>query len=60
MNTLEKNPASDIFQPAWLAFLVSDYMVSPWWLLVGEGDFFQYGWDAEKVKNLQKTCKSGK
>lgn len=37
MNTLEKNPASDIFQPAWLSYLVNDYGVSAKWLLTGEG-----------------------
>lgn len=35
MNTLEKNPESDIFQPAWLTYLVRDYGVSASWLLTG-------------------------
>lgn len=38
MNTLEKNTASDIFQPAWLTYLVRDYGVSAAWLLTGEGE----------------------
>lgn len=38
MNSLEKNPASDIFQPAWLSYLVNDYGVSAQWLLTGKGD----------------------
>lgn len=38
MNTLEKNPASDIFQPAWLTYLVRDYGISATWLLTGRGD----------------------
>ena len=55
-NTLEKDVSRDIFQVAWLGFLVADYKVSPWWLLVGEGEFYQDGWDAATVKNVQKAC----
>lgn len=40
LNTLEKDPSRDIFQPAWLAYLVKKYRVSPRWLLTGEGDFY--------------------
>ena len=40
MNSLEKDPSRDIFQPAWLAYLVEDYGVSPRWLLTGTGDFY--------------------
>jgi hypothetical protein len=36
-NTFEKNPASDIFQVAWLANLVNDYNISAEWLLTGRG-----------------------
>lgn len=57
-NTLEKEPERDIFQVAWLEYLVRDYKVSALWLLTGEGSFFDIGWNEEKVKNLQKTCKS--
>ena len=39
-NTLEKEPERDIFQVAWLEYLVSDFGVSPMWLLTGEGEFF--------------------
>lgn len=38
MNKLEKNLASDIFQPAWLYYLVHDYGVSARWLLTGQGN----------------------
>ena len=41
LNTLEKEPARDIFQVSWLTFLVRDYDVSPMWLLTGFGDFYQ-------------------
>lgn len=41
MNTLEKNPYSDIFQVAWLSYLVNDYGVSSDWLLTGNGDFYR-------------------
>lgn len=37
----------------WLTFLVRDYMVSPLWLLTGEGTFYREGWSAE----LLKKCK---
>lgn len=40
MNSLEKDPSRDIFQPAWLTYLVNDYGVSPQWLLTGMGDFY--------------------
>lgn len=55
MNTLEKNPESDIFQAGWLLYLVRDYMVSPRWLITGEGNFWEAGWDAEKVRNVLKS-----
>ena len=38
MNTLEKDMTRDIFQPAWLTYLVNDYGISPEWLLTGKGD----------------------
>lgn len=40
MNTLEKEPERDIFQVAWLSYLVRDFGVSPTWLLTGSGDFY--------------------
>lgn len=39
-NTLEKQPERDIFQTAWLYFLVRDYGVSASWLLTGKGKMF--------------------
>ncbi len=36
-NHLEKTPQSDIFQTAWLGYLVRDYGISPEWLLTGAG-----------------------
>lgn len=41
MNTLEKEPERDIFQVAWLSYLVRDFGVSPMWLLTGRGNFYQ-------------------
>ena len=38
MNTLEKDMSRDIFQPAWLSYLVDDYGVSAEWLLTGKGE----------------------
>ena len=43
MNTLEKDPSRDIFQAAWLTYLVEDYGVSPQWLLTGCGNFYKEG-----------------
>lgn len=37
--TCKDQPERDIFQVAWLGYLVTDYGVSPRWLLTGEGDF---------------------
>ncbi len=34
---LEKDPSRDIFQPAWLTYLVRDYGISSQWLLTGIG-----------------------
>ena len=38
LNSLEKDMSRDIFQPAWLAYLVEEYNVSAEWLLTGRGD----------------------
>lgn len=38
--TCEKQPERDMFQVAWLGYLVSDYGISADWLLTGEGDLF--------------------
>ncbi len=43
LNTLEKDPSRDIFQPAWLTYLVNDYGVSAQWLLTGRGGFYKEG-----------------
>ena len=43
MNTLEKDPSRDIFQAAWLTYLVKDYKVSAEWLLTGQGNFYKEG-----------------
>lgn len=38
MNTLEKDMTRDIFQPAWLTYLVEEYNISAEWLLTGRGE----------------------
>lgn len=38
MNTLEKDMTRDIFQPAWLTYLVEAYGISSEWLLTGNGE----------------------
>lgn len=40
LNTLSKDHTRDIFQPAWLTYLVEKYGVSPLWLLTGRGEFY--------------------
>lgn len=44
------------FQPAWLSLLVTDFKVSPLWLLTGEGSFYMAGFDASTVRKLQINC----
>lgn len=56
--TMKKQPAlCSQFRSAWLMYLVRDYGVNPYWLLLGSGDFYAPGFDAEKVKKLQIDCK---
>ena len=50
MNTLEKNTCSDIFQTAWLLYLVRDYGVSSRWLITGEGEFYARRVEHQKVQ----------
>lgn len=38
--TCEAQPERDMFQVAWLGYLVSDFKVSAQWLLTGEGAKF--------------------
>ena len=38
MNTLEKDMTRDIFQPAWLTYIVEEYNISAEWLLTGRGE----------------------
>lgn len=56
--SLRKDPAAchTRFRPSWIAFLVRDYHVSPYWLLLGEGGFYAPGFNAEIVKKLQEDC----
>lgn len=37
-NSLERDMSRDIFQTAWLAYLVDEYDVSAEWLLTGRGE----------------------
>ena len=54
LNTLEKEPERDIFQVAWLTYLVRDYGVSARWLLTGDGEFYARRVEQPKV---QIECK---
>lgn len=42
LNTLEKDMSRDIFQVAWLTYLVQKYGVSSTWLLTGRGEILAY------------------
>lgn len=48
---LEKNYEKDIFQVAWLFYLVNDYNVSAEWLLTGRGDFYNTSCKSPANKN---------
>ena len=52
MSTLEKDMTRDIFQPAWLTYLVEDYGISAIWLLTGEGEIQS---PKKKKKSAQKA-----
>lgn len=41
MNTCQKIPQSNMFQPSWLTYLANDYGVSPDWLLTGRGSMMK-------------------
>lgn len=51
LNSLEKDMTRDIFQPAWLTYLVEEYNISSEWLLTGRGAI---------MSRLQKTKKGVK
>lgn len=51
LNTLEKEPSRDIFQPAWLTYLVKDYGISARWLLTGLGEPLK--WKQEKKESAK-------
>jgi hypothetical protein len=54
--TQSREPSRDMFQVAWLSYLVRDFHVSPWWILSGDGDFYAHGWSASAVAKNLKTC----
>ncbi|MCD8286783.1 MAG: hypothetical protein LUD50_06140 [Clostridia bacterium] len=51
MNTVGKKPSSDMFQVAWLTYLVDDYGVSATWLLTGRGDILKFRKDKRGAKS---------
>lgn len=57
LNTCEKEPNRDMFQVAWLSYLVRDYGVSSRWLLLGEGHFLESENSVKSGENVQNACK---
>ena len=57
LNSLEKDPSRDIFQPAWLTYLVIDYGVSAQWLLTGRGEILTQKKEAAKPEITHPTLK---
>lgn len=55
---LDPDGHGGIFTPVWMSYLVRDYMVSPLWLLIGEGAIFRDGWTAENVRKCAKSVQS--
>lgn len=53
LNTLEKDMSRDIFQVAWLSYLVQKYGVSSTWLLTGRGEILSYK-DKKKEDKAEK------
>ena len=51
-----REPARQIFQPAWLTYLVRDYAISAEWLLLGAGPVF----DPERRMALDEERKATK
>lgn len=50
LNTLEKDMSRDIFQTAWLNYLVEGYGVSAEWLLTGRGEIMS------RKKNIRENA----
>lgn len=55
MVTQRKQPQRDMFQVAWLAYLVNDYNVSALWLLTGRGQMFEQG-ESELRQELRRIA----
>jgi hypothetical protein len=40
LNTVRKNPESDMFQLVWVSYLITDFGVSAEWIMTGKGWMF--------------------
>jgi len=65
VRTQRSEPERNIFQVAWLSYLVRDYAISPEWLLMGEGSvydpdrkkaFDEAFWNGKKSHHRKKTA----
>lgn len=56
--TMRNNPEQcGAFRVHWLAVLVRDYKINPYYLLLGEGSVYIPGFTPEIVRKLQENCK---
>lgn len=40
INTVRNQPEASVLKPEWINFLVSDYNISPAWIITGRGNMF--------------------
>lgn len=40
INTVRNQPEASILKPEWINYLVSDYNISPTWIITGKGKMF--------------------
>lgn len=57
LQAVRSNPAAHTagIRQCMLVYLIRDYRVNPYWLLLGDGDFYSAGFNADIVRRLQKT-----
>ena len=56
--TVEDNPSSNMFDIAWLVYLVRDFGVNADWLLMGRGEMFYTMKDLNKLRKAHDFAES--